>query len=309
MDIEVSTACNLKCKMCKREEFDFGDELMPFDEYKAIVDGLPRGVKTISLGGYGEMMLNPKFFDMVRYAKDKDYMTETTSNGTLLPTDERILQLFESGLDSLRVSIDHMRPEHEGDVGHAFSERIQRTLKRLCELRNERECGIQLGINTVVQQGNIGEVGAIVKKADELGFDLIELIRLDTCMNNAERDLQYEKEKEVYIEIDRMPKRIEVITPLNRFAKWRRLYARDFCPFRYESAHVRLNGAVTPCAFGFATHNFGSIHEQDLREIWSSQNFKDVRKNPNNPVCRNCAIFKSGVLPRKSQLKIVSSDG
>lgn len=307
VDIEICTACNLSCRMCKREKFDFGDEMMPFDTFTKIVDRLPGGVESISFGGYGEMLMHPRFFDMVKYAKQKGFHTETTSNGTLLPTDKKIMELLDSGLDSLRVSVDHIRPpEDEKDVGHAFNGRILKDLKRLSELRDETGSTIQLGINTVVQKGNVGEVVDIVRKAEELNFDLVELIRLDTCMNNAERTLQVEKERELYKKIENMPKRIEVVTPANRFGKWRRLYnAKDeFCIFRYQSAHIRMNGAVTPCAFGFAVYDFGNVHEQGLEEIWQSEKFSRIRKNGKNPVCQSCGIFKWGkeAAPEPEQL-------
>lgn len=305
VDIEVSTSCNLHCSMCKREELDFGNKLMPFEAFKKIVDALPKGVELLSFGGYGEMMIHPRFFEMVRYAKDRGFMTETTSNGTLLATDERMVKLLECGLDSFRISIDHVRaPECEPEVGHMFSERVLKDVKRLSELRREKNSSMQLGINTVVHKGNVDEVLDIIKLADRLGFDLVELIRLDTCLNRAERTLQFESEKALYDEVKRMDKKVRVITPANRFSKWRRLYnrGRGFCPFRFESAHIRLNGAVTPCAFGFAVHDFGNIHKGELRDIWQSDKFSRIRQDHDNSVCRNCSIFKWEELSGKSGL-------
>jgi len=295
VDIEISTACNLKCKMCKREKFDFGDKFIPLETFKKIIDELPSQVSLISFGGYGEMLMHPQFFDMVKYVKDKGLLTETTSNGTLLYNDEKIMKLLNSGLDNLRISIDHVRnPTEEKDIGHVFSEKLLQNLKRLSILRREKKSKIHLGINTVVHKGNIDEILDIIRFAQDLEFDRVELIRLDTCMNRAERTLHSEKERAIYKNIEKMQKTIEVVTPLNRFAKWRRLYniRQEFCPFRFESAHIRLNGQVTPCAFGFATHNFGNIHKTRLKDIWQSKKFRDIRNNDKNPVCNSCAIFK-----------------
>ncbi len=305
VDVEISTSCNLHCKMCKREEFDFGNRFMDFEQFKKIVDKLPKGVELVSFGGYGEMMMHPKFFEMVKYVKDKGFEAEVTSNGTLLATDERMLRLLDCGLDSFRVSIDHVRiPAEEPDVGHVFSERVLNDLKRLSELRREKKSKMQLCINTVVHKGNVDEVLDIVRLADGLSFDLVDLIRLDTCMNRAERTLQFEREKELYDAVEKMNKKIAVITPASRFAKWRRFYnkGKGFCPFRFQSAHIRVNGAVSPCAFGFSMHDFGSIHNSELKDIWQSEKFSRIRKDHNNPVCKNCSIFKWGELPRKSAL-------
>ena len=309
VDIEISTNCNLNCKMCKRDTIDFGNQMMPYETFTKIMDNLPKGVELISFGGYGEMMMHPKFCDMVKYAKEKGHEVQTTSNGTLLATDERMISVLESGIDTLRISIDHVRePEEEKDVGHVFSERLLKDLKRLNELRTQGNYKIKLGINTVVHKGNIGEIIDIIKCAEDLGFDLVELIRLDLCKNRLERKLTLEKEKEVYGEVERMKKKIKVVTPANRFAKWKRLYNmnHDFCIFRLHTAHVRMNGAVSPCAVGFAVHDFGNIHEKSLKEIWNNEKFKKVHATAKNPVCQNCSIFKWGKSAEKSsQLPII----
>lgn len=297
VDIEIATVCNLACKMCKRETIDFGNQLMPYEKFTKIIDELPLGVEVISFGGYGEMLLHPRFYDMVRYAREKGYATETTSNGTMLNTPERRLHLIESGLSSLRVSIDHIRaPLEEKDVGHVFSTQVIENLKTLNTLRKEKKSNLSLGINIVVHKSNVEEVIDIIKLADELGLDHVELIRLDTCKNHAERTLTLEREKTLYEEIERMPKQLTVVTPANRFAKWRALYniKQEFCPFRFSSAHIRMNGAVTPCAFGFAVADFGNIHKQDMKTIWQSTAFKNVRKNDKNATCASCGIFKWG---------------
>ena len=304
VNIEISTACNLKCKMCKREKFDFGNKLMPFETFTAIMEKLPKGVEIISFGGYGEMTLHPRFFDMVKYAKEKGYRTETTSNGTLFSTDEKIHKLLESKLDTIRISVDHIRePLEENDAGHVFSSTLLQNLKRLNELRRETKKSMKLCINTVVHAGNIDELIELVKYFEDIGFDMVEFIRLDTTMNNAQQTLQIQKEKETYTTILKMNKRIKVITPLNRFAKWRKYYASNntFCIFLHQCAHIRINGQVTPCAFGFAMHDFGNIHEQSLTQIWNNDEFLRIRKNPENPTCQNCKIFKwpANILPAK----------
>lgn len=295
VDIEISTACNLACRMCKRQTIDFGDMLMPYDLFRRVLDRIPRTVELVTLGGYGEMLLHPRFCAMVTSARTRGHSTEVTTNGTLL-TQEKIQEIFEAGLGMLRVSIDHVKPQGEDDVGHVFSEQIQENLNMLSALKRERKSPIRLGINTVVQSGNVDSIEDIIRRAEALGFDLVELIRLDTCQNDAERTLQYEREAELYRVLERMDRRIEVITPANRFAGRRTLYGHggEFCIFRHAGAHIRMNGAVTPCPFGFAAHDFGSILERDLVDIWNSGEFRKVRANPRNPVCRSCSLFKWG---------------
>jgi sulfatase maturation enzyme AslB (radical SAM superfamily) len=94
--------------------------------------------------------------------------------------------------------------------------------------------------------------------------------------------------------IDLLETRAMVVTPANRFRGYRAPYNlfHDFCPLRYDGAHIRMNGAVTPCSFGFAMSDFGNIHERDLAQIWNSPQFSETRRNDQNPICKSCSIFK-----------------
>jgi MoaA/NifB/PqqE/SkfB family radical SAM enzyme len=295
IDIEISTACNLSCKMCKRETIDFGNKLMPYERYIEIVNRLPKGVQMLSFGGYGEMLLHPRFNEMVRYAKTKGFFTQTTSNGTLLTTEERVENLIQSGLDEFRISVDHIKaPLYEPEVGHVFSEKLLANIDRLSAKKKKLNSSMQIGMNTVVQLGNFDSIIEMIRFAERLGLDFVELIRLDTCGNLAKRTLSFAKEKELYQEIDRMKKKIRVATPSNRLAGIRRLYnlRQEYCPFRLKSAHIRMSGAVTPCSFGFGAHDLGNILTTDLKTIWKSAPFQAIRRNDKNPTCQSCTIFK-----------------
>ncbi|NGX60788.1 MAG: putative mycofactocin radical SAM maturase MftC [Chlamydiae bacterium] len=293
-DIEICTKCNLSCKMCKRETIDFGNQIMPYERFCAIVDRLPKGVKVLSFGGYGEMLIHPQFFEMVHYAKAHGFWIQTTSNGTLLVNEKRIRKLLTSGLDEFRISIDHVRsPVDEPEVGHVFSEKLLSILKNVSKLKQATHSSLQLGINTVVHKGNFDEIEEIVQFAEELKLNFIELIRLDTCANKANRTLDLEDERKLYKRLLKRKTPLKINTPLNRFSGVRRLYnlRQQYCPLRLKGIHIRLNGAVTPCAFGFAAHDLGNIFEQDLQTIWSSEPFRKIRANDQNPICKSCSLF------------------
>ncbi|MBI4146863.1 radical SAM protein [Candidatus Woesearchaeota archaeon] len=294
VNIEISTICNLKCKMCKRENFDFGNKLLPLETYKRIIDGLSKKVELISYGGYGEMLLHPDFFEMARYAKNKGFKTSTTSNGLLLNSDEKIIRLLASGLDELRISIEYITPKQD-EIGHAFSKTLFNNIKRLIELRNEK-MNMKIGVNSVVHAENVDEVEKIIDVAEKMGVDDVELIRLDTVLNNVQRTLLLEKEKKLYAAIKKSKRKIKVITPADRFEKWRRFYnfGNFYCPRLYEGVHIRVNGAVTPCSFGFSIHDFGNIHKNTMQEIWHNDRLNNLRCAVNNKVCGKCSIHRWG---------------
>jgi radical SAM protein with 4Fe4S-binding SPASM domain len=82
---------------------------MDWGLYRKIIDQFkefPEKVKTLRLYKDGEPLLNPRFPDMVRYAKDSGYFEriDTTTNGRLLTfKTSRLLAL--SGLDKIFISV------------------------------------------------------------------------------------------------------------------------------------------------------------------------------------------------------------
>ena len=100
IQIEVTTICNFDCYYCAGR--DMAQRHMDMLVYRRIIDGLPphAGI-TVSLQGEGEPTLHPRFWDMVRIAREGGHHTYTITNGTRVDVD-----LFDQGLSTVGVSID-----------------------------------------------------------------------------------------------------------------------------------------------------------------------------------------------------------
>ena len=113
--IETSNECNFRCVLCpltiERGKRPVSPEtltkkMMSFDQFKTILDKIPlSNVESASLQGFGEVMLNPDFIPMARYAKSKNIHISFNSNASLL-NEERSKKLIEIGIDELDFSID-----------------------------------------------------------------------------------------------------------------------------------------------------------------------------------------------------------
>ena len=91
LDIEATSNCNLKCKMCPRtdmvSEGKFWDvKNFDFELYKKIItEAGEKGLCSIKFNYLGEPLMNPNLVDMIKFAKDHgvvDVMFNT--NATLL---------------------------------------------------------------------------------------------------------------------------------------------------------------------------------------------------------------------------------
>ena len=94
IDIELSTACNLKCPMCYTITDSFKERVsrqnMSFDLFKKLVDECAaHNAYSIRLSFRGEPFLNPNIIDMIKYAKDKGIKEISTLSNMLLITPEK----------------------------------------------------------------------------------------------------------------------------------------------------------------------------------------------------------------------------
>jgi MoaA/NifB/PqqE/SkfB family radical SAM enzyme len=114
VQIETTTKCNLRCRMCLRTQTnpDLNYDMSP-NVFKLIIDQLvclPFKKPTLRLVGLGEPLLNPHIISMVRYAKRKGFLVDLVSNFTLA-NPKTMEKLVETQLDYLGVSLDAASPK------------------------------------------------------------------------------------------------------------------------------------------------------------------------------------------------------
>lgn len=111
LDIEVSSACQLYCPMCKTTEMVKGGinffGYMDFKLYKKIIDECAQAsLYSIKLSWRGEPLLNPNIIEMVAYAKKKGIKDVAfLTNGERF-TPKLIGDLIDAGLDWVSISFD-----------------------------------------------------------------------------------------------------------------------------------------------------------------------------------------------------------
>jgi radical SAM protein with 4Fe4S-binding SPASM domain len=119
--LDPSDRCNFRCKFCPTgdrallKKVHRRPRLMDFALFKKIIDDLcdfPEPIKVLRLYKDGEPLLNPKFPDMIRYAKERGcaLQVDTTTNASLL-NPALNLRLIDAGLDRLHISLNGLTAE------------------------------------------------------------------------------------------------------------------------------------------------------------------------------------------------------
>ncbi len=84
--IEITARCNLNCAVCVRQVWTDAPGDMSWETYRAVIEGLRAfpDLRQITLGGYGEPLVHPRFPEMLALASELQIALTLTTNGLLL---------------------------------------------------------------------------------------------------------------------------------------------------------------------------------------------------------------------------------
>jgi MoaA/NifB/PqqE/SkfB family radical SAM enzyme len=171
LNLEPTTLCNFNCWYCVGRHMK--QEHLTYENFVRIIDGCP-SLKHLALTGEGEPIMNKRFFDMVRYAKQKGLLVGITTNGSMF-SQSNVKKLCDVQVDYLQISIDSSDPKRfaESRLGGDLR-KVWEGIERLTTHRNKRGLTRPL----VVVRGTLfsysrNEIPEIVKEARKRGVDAI----------------------------------------------------------------------------------------------------------------------------------------
>lgn len=296
--IEITNICNLDCRMCPREKLDVALEHIPFERMKAIVDRL-NGVKILTLTGWGEPFLHPNIFEMIRYAKQKGFWLQITTNG-VFKNDSLVPRVVESGLDSLSFSIDS--PSNGLEWGHHTNAGVER-MRQLIQARQGKTPAVTL--QATVHKGGEEQVMEVIRLCKSAGGDRVNLGRLDTRFAPEMERPSPREEKRIFRKAHKLGRELGVRVDCIQYAISHgmertvyRLIKRAlhrmgrYCLKTYNYVYINNAGDVTPCCL-LPNLSMGNILSEDLSAIWKSSNFNEFRENQKK-ICGKCDLWRIG---------------
>lgn len=322
LQIEVTGACNLACKMCLvryRTKLGRKSGAMCFHTFRGLVDGLPR-LERLTLQGLGEPLLAPDFFRMVEYATARGIRTGFNTNGTFLTPDasERLVRL---GVDWLHVSLDGATKETYEAIrdGSDFG-LVTRNIREL--VRARRRLGAErptVQLVFVAMRRNLHELPDLVRLAGEWGVESVWVQNLshsfgDTDPSGTYREIREFAEREAlwqgeYAEAEAVfDEAGELGDALGVELRVPRLHEPEEpaplpggvgCHWPFESAYVTHDGKVQPCCMVMGADRaiLGRLEDDGFETIWRGKSYEafraGLRPGGEAPeVCKGCSLYR-----------------
>jgi radical SAM protein with 4Fe4S-binding SPASM domain len=285
VDIELSDACNLRCKMCAHgfgtiRNVGFMKEALA---KKIIDDCVKCNVYSIKFNWRGEPTLSPFLSKLTKYAKDKGILeVQINTNGQNLNNNSEVfIQCAENGMDRIIFSIDGFSKETYESIRIGGSyERVLQNVHKILEWKRKNEkikpfIRVQMVRTTI----NAHEVDEYIKYWQPLVDD----VRISDVTDRGQS---------------------ENLAVGDIIA-----VGRKRCPQPFQRLTIGRDGRVSPCCSDWYQELIvGSIQEQSLMEIWKGKKIEEVRNiqrtNQLNSinVCRNCYVKESYIWKNSKDL-------
>ncbi len=315
LELEVTTACYLKCIHCEHTYFpqEYKNQNLKFDTFKEIIDDIPN-LHWINMTGEGSAFLNPYFMHMLKYAKSRGLCIDFSHDFYRISEGE-IRKLIELRIDRIYWSFDAVNPftYEKIRVGASFSN-VVRNIRRLVELKREMRSPLpEICFRFAVFKDNIQDtrriptflaslVDNIKDYGDEPSINLVALLEFAQT-----KGWEVEIPNAIIFQVDKECKELGFkvywshVTHIEEEKP-----PLDYCTF-WSEPYIMITGHVVPCCAVLMSNNrpalevmaFGNINNQSLKEIWNSDKYRKFRKVVVNPkaivprVCLGCRVFNT----------------
>lgn len=255
IDVWASDVCNLKCPMCVRNQSGHKSGFMPPEIIeKVLAEAKDKGLYAFNLGGLGEPMLLPKFFDYIIKAKAAGVVdVNVHTNGTRLePNANRLI--IESGLDRLIVSLDAVTKEtyEKIRIGASF-DKVYAGLKDLIKQKTDSKSSTPDIKLNIIDMGDADEIKQFIdywqSQVDRIS--ILPFVEFDE--NGRELAKDYAN----------------------------RQYPDNFvCAWLWQRLSVMRDGKVHACFRDISVRSeiVGDLATQSIEEIWQGEKMTALRK-------------------------------
>lgn len=286
MSIEPTTSCNLGCPECPSglKQFTRPTGKLDLELHKTMLKQIDKSVFYINYYFQGEPFLHPRFLDLIKDAKSSNIYTSTSSNGHFI-TPKKALDIVDSGLDRLIISIDGLTQEtyEQYRVGGKLSKVIAASQNLIAAKQERNSHTPHLIFQFLAVKHNEHEIPQVFELASEMSIDEVRIKTAQLYSYKNGNPLMPENEK------------------YSRYRKQRdgtyKLKGEpgNHCWRMWSGSVSTWDGSIVPCCFDKdAKHVLGSVQSSHFTEIWKSSSYKNFRSavvinRQDVDICNNCS--------------------
>jgi MoaA/NifB/PqqE/SkfB family radical SAM enzyme len=299
--IELTTRCPLRCRMCCREgHHDMVRQDMPLDNFKKLVPHF-KNVQAVVLEGWGESLLYPHLTECIRLVRNEGAQVGFVTSGKTL-NEAYITELIQADPSFIGFSLSGASPRTHDAI------RVNSDFAELTgHIRMFQEAKARSGRSTpkfhivyLLLKNNIHEIPTLVRLAKDLRIEELILIHIALVTNSWQDDQRVfadipNREYEAILEEgERMARewKIQFKRPV--------MTPRDVAVCSEDPLHnlyISVKGNVSPCVylnppiptpftriFQGENHTlekvkYGNLFNESFETVWEKKDFVEFRES------------------------------
>jgi MoaA/NifB/PqqE/SkfB family radical SAM enzyme len=290
INVDPADSCNFECSFCPTGDRKLMKEIgrpfrtMKWEVYTKIIDDLKEfdePIRVLRLYKDGEPMLNTRFADMIKYAKDSGRVlkVDTTTNGSML-NPKLNLEIIEAGLDRINISVEGVNAEQYMKFSKykIDFDKFVDNVKHFYENRKQCEVVVKINGDTLSEDDKKLFIETFKDIADGVYIEHImscwpEFELRDGLEVNQEHGIYGQEIKEVSV-----------------------------CPYVFYSFSLNSDGQASLCFLDWSRKLLiGDVREESVKSIWLGDKMKEYQKmflrheRKNHPVCKDCGQMSHGM--------------
>lgn len=295
--IDPINICNLDCPLCASKNQNYDKGKMSVETFKTILDKIP-SLRVLVLFNWGEPLLHPEIFQMIKESISRNIYTITHSNFSLKQNYNFFEKLALSGLHQLVISADgaSQKTYETYRVKGRFDWVIENIKHTVAAKKNLRRRDPKIVWKFLVNKYNEHEIKKAKSMARKLGVEItFDKMGLADDLPDVSFPGTLEERKK-----DWLPTNTDYI--LDYYRNGGKLPINNKpCYQLFTSMVINPDGKVTPCCWVTSKENvWGDLNKQSFEEIWYGDNYKYSRSLFNNlehfgevnkNICTKCEIF------------------
>lgn len=288
--IDPSSICNFRCKFCPTANRELIKKtgryqgILDFEVFKKIIDDLKEfsePIKVLRLYKQGEPLINPRFSDMVKYAKNSTRVlrVDTTTNGALLsPKINR--QIIEAGIDQINISVNGVSSEQI----YKFSRTKIDFKKYVDNIRDlyENKGKCEIYIKSIKDNLSLKEQEDFFNIFGNIS-DRIFLENLSPAWPTFEFD--------------------EIKMKFDAGHYGQPIIKKQVCPYIFYIMVINSDGTTSLCVGDWKNQlGYGDVRKQSVKDIWLGDIINSYRianlegRRGDNAFCNACQVISHGTL-------------
>jgi len=273
--VELSNGCNHACIFCTNPRMERKVGQLDIQIYeKFLKEGVALGMEEVGLYTTGEPFLMKKINNYIRLAKEYGikYVFITTNGG--LTTPEKLISAIDSGLDSIKFSVNAGRRESYKLVhGKDDFNKVIENIKFISQHIKDNNIDLKLMVSCVVTKDTEDEE-EILKDLILPYIDEIVFYGVDSQFGQSLEQIQYLESSLT----DKPP-------PLGE---------ANPCSMVWNRVHLSREGYLTLCCADYENAlTYADLNSDSLKDAWHNKVITEMRKKQktqclDGTLCKNC---------------------